>query len=61
MFGYKNAGFMGTLARLREHRRDGKSMNTKAGVTWPDDRIPLDGLVRRETFFAEPGIFRWNR
>jgi len=61
MFGSKNAGFMETLLRRREHRREAKSMKASAIAFQPNARIPLERLVRRETYFAEAGCFRWNR
>ncbi len=61
MFGSKNAGFMETLLRRRERRREVKSMKANAIALQPNARIPLESLVRRETYFAEAGCFRWNR
>ena len=61
MFGYKNVGFMESLLRRRERRREAKSMKADASALRPDAGIALESLVRRETFFAEAGCFRWNR
>ena len=61
MFGYKNVGFMETLLRRRERRREAKSMKASKIAFGPNAGIPLESLVRRETFFAEAGCFRWNR